>query len=496
MLWIDEPRLEHERVRDHRVVLRVGVLLDVEVLLDDPLGVGEERPLRADRRAELLAAVVVVGRDRGDLGVGHGDLRIERGELQVLLVLLRAVVAAREREDQRIVALQLAEPRGTPCDRAARSRERRRRGRCRRACSSLLRSCRGAVGCAQGSRAVSLTVAPGGLPGRCPGRRAHGSDRPPHGEPETGAARLRSCAIASISSSVCASTAPVARWAGGRTPTAAGRRTVRGLQRRTRDLRHRRVRARSAQRPAGWLRERASALGDGRGRVRPRASGVAGWSVPVRLRRRCAALLGAVPAVRDVCGSAGLLFVDGHEDATTMDESTTGEVANMEVALLLGMTGETRADPMRSRLPVLRPEAIAMLGQRDANYRGEIGEAEHRGSLPSMARRSCARSRTDGGAGGRPRRRPGFRAGAARRPGRARRKGVPRVRAASDPAMPEGLSGRSRLESTRTALQTGGCRGWSVAVYNPDLDPDGREASRVAAYLDEVTKHAGAGTAT
>ena len=89
----------------------------------------------------------------------------------------------------------------------------------------------------------------------------------------------------------------------------------------------------------------------------------------------CAALLGAVPAVRDVCATAGLLFVDGHEDATTMDQSTTGEVANMEVALLLGMTGEHAPDPMRNRLPVLRPEAIAMLGQRDANYRGEIGVA-------------------------------------------------------------------------------------------------------------------------
>jgi hypothetical protein len=53
--------------------------------------------------------VVLVGRDRRHLGVGDGDLRIERGEFEMLLVLLRAVVAARQREDQRIVALQLAE---------------------------------------------------------------------------------------------------------------------------------------------------------------------------------------------------------------------------------------------------------------------------------------------------------------------------------------------------------------------------------------------------
>ena len=68
----------------------------------------------------------------------------------------------------------------------------------------------------------------------------------------------------------------------------------------------------------------------------------------------CAALLGAVPAVRDVDGTAGLLFVDAHEDATTMDESTTGEAANMEIALLLGMTGANAPESMRSRLPVLR----------------------------------------------------------------------------------------------------------------------------------------------
>ena len=36
----DEPGLEHERVRDHRIVVGVGVLLDVEVALDDAPRVG------------------------------------------------------------------------------------------------------------------------------------------------------------------------------------------------------------------------------------------------------------------------------------------------------------------------------------------------------------------------------------------------------------------------------------------------------------------------
>jgi hypothetical protein len=50
-----------------------------------------------------------VGRDRGDLRVRHGDLGVVGGEIQVLLMLLGAVVPAREREDQGVIALDLAE---------------------------------------------------------------------------------------------------------------------------------------------------------------------------------------------------------------------------------------------------------------------------------------------------------------------------------------------------------------------------------------------------
>ena len=70
-----------------------------------PPDVLEARPLGADRRAELLELVMLVGSDRGDPGVGHGDLRIERGELEVLLVLVQPVAAALQRPDQSIVAL-------------------------------------------------------------------------------------------------------------------------------------------------------------------------------------------------------------------------------------------------------------------------------------------------------------------------------------------------------------------------------------------------------
>jgi arginase len=76
----------------------------------------------------------------------------------------------------------------------------------------------------------------------------------------------------------------------------------------------------------------------------------------------CAVLLAAIPALRDTTGRAGLLFVDAHEDATTMEQSDNGEAANMEIALLLGLTGTHAPEPLRSRLPALDRDTIVMLG--------------------------------------------------------------------------------------------------------------------------------------
>ena len=111
----DESRLEHERMRDHRIVLRVGVFRDIQILLNGSVGVGEEGPLGAHRSAELLQSVVVVGGNRGNLRVRHSDFRIKRGEVQVLLVFLGAVMAARKRQDQGIIALEFAEPARCAC---------------------------------------------------------------------------------------------------------------------------------------------------------------------------------------------------------------------------------------------------------------------------------------------------------------------------------------------------------------------------------------------
>jgi hypothetical protein len=78
-------------------LLRVGIFGNIEILLNRSVRIGEEGPLCADGCPELLERMVVIGGYRGNLGIGHSDLRVKRGKLQMLLVFFRAVVAARKR---------------------------------------------------------------------------------------------------------------------------------------------------------------------------------------------------------------------------------------------------------------------------------------------------------------------------------------------------------------------------------------------------------------
>jgi arginase len=201
----------------------------------------------------------------------------------------------------------------------------------------------------------------------------------------------------------------------------------------------------------------------------------------------CAVILGSVPALRDVIGKAGLLFIDGHEDATTMELSTTGEAANMEIALLLGLTGTQAPEPLRSRLPALQPDAIVMLGQRDDLYRRETGvpsirdrvrlypAGELHGNSAKIARDAVDQLATQA---------PGWwlhidldvLSG----------EEFSACSAAIDPSMPDGLTWAELTTLTKSSLQAAGCTGSSVGVYNTDLDPDGQAAERIVRFVREA----------
>src|SRR5271156_1785851 len=57
----DEIRLEHNRMRDHRVVDRIGVFGDVQILLDGAPRVGEKRPVGAGSATKFIRLDNAIG---------------------------------------------------------------------------------------------------------------------------------------------------------------------------------------------------------------------------------------------------------------------------------------------------------------------------------------------------------------------------------------------------------------------------------------------------
>lgn len=192
----------------------------------------------------------------------------------------------------------------------------------------------------------------------------------------------------------------------------------------------------------------------------------------------CSVLLGGVPALRETQGAAGLVFVDGHEDATPMDLSPNGEAANMEIALLTGLSGQDIPEPLGDWLPALSPEEIAMLGPRDENHRRPLG-------IPTVADHVWLRGPDAVSVDPAGRTREAVHHVAFQSPGWwlhidldvLAHSEFAACGAPGEVPLPGGLTWPQLTTITATALRAGGCKGWSLAVYNPDLDPDGEAAA-------------------
>src|SRR5690348_3712369 len=198
----------------------------------------------------------------------------------------------------------------------------------------------------------------------------------------------------------------------------------------------------------------------------------------------CSVLLAAIPALRDIAGRAGMVFVDGHEDATPMDLSTSGEAANMEIALLLGLTGAQAPQSLRDRLPALAPGALAMLGPRDHLFRQAA-------NVPTVADRVWLRSADEIAADPAGYARLAVEHVAAHRSrwwlhidlDVLARSEFTACGAPGEVMLPGGLSWQQLTEVGVSAVRSGGCGGWSVSIYNPDLDPDRSAARRIVEFV-------------
>ena len=111
----------------------------------------------------------------------------------------------------------------------------------------------------------------------------------------------------------------------------------------------------------------------------------------------CTLLAGALAGARDVLGTIGLIYVDGHLDFYDGVSSPTGEAADMPVAVVLGDGPKPWVERV-APVPVTPARAIAILGYHDPEELDGPGRAAPRSSAPPasstpMSRRSAATAR-------------------------------------------------------------------------------------------------------
>jgi arginase len=213
--------------------------------------------------------------------------------------------------------------------------------------------------------------------------------------------------------------------------------------------------------------------------VRSAASSViADGDVPVMLGGCCTLLPGALAGARDVVGSVGLAYFDGHLDMYDGSTSTTGEPADMPIAVITGVGPEPWVSLVGG--PLVSPTQLALIGPRDRDEAVSLSSA-----LPEQV--GASREAT---------------------PEAIRSLGIATVAStasstvgpsywvhldvdvldqeefrATDYLTPGGLRW-SELTSLMSPLVRGaGLVGMSVACYNPSLDPDGVCGARLSGMV-------------
>jgi arginase len=204
-------------------------------------------------------------------------------------------------------------------------------------------------------------------------------------------------------------------------------------------------------------------------------------NIPVVLGGDCSVLVGAALGLKRR-GRHGLLFVDGHADYYGAKESPTGEVADMDFAVVTG-AGHPLIGNIDGLAPYFDPTDTVAVGARDHQYWTKDGSQDIRTSGTALF--DLPLLRRDGMAGSL----AGIKA-AIERPGL---EGIwvhfdadaldDAVMPAVDYRLDGGLSIDEATEIIRVAKGTGRFKGISVTIFNPKLDPDGTVAARLTDCL-------------
>jgi arginase len=207
---------------------------------------------------------------------------------------------------------------------------------------------------------------------------------------------------------------------------------------------------------------------------------------PLLIGGDCPVIIGALAALQAERDEPGLLFVDGHEDAWPPLTSPTGEAADCELGLILRLFDDGLDPRLRGVLPRVRAENVVAVGPRDDGELASAGVANLAGRLRALIR--PAQLSADGNAGY-----ADYQAAVAALPAPWWLHTDLDVLATADFAavdypQPGGLTWPQLSQVTSAALAADGCAGWSVCIYNPDLDPDRHAAGDIIDYVTDALR--------
>lgn len=203
---------------------------------------------------------------------------------------------------------------------------------------------------------------------------------------------------------------------------------------------------------------------------------------PLVIGGACPVLLGCLAASFETYRSTRLLFVDGHEDAYPPQKSPTGEAADMELGLALGLEMPDLIRKAVGSMPLIDAPRVSMLGPRDKKTLQQFGVGSLDGKIECYDYATLRKGNIE----------------ALTRKVLLRRL-IPKLEklwlhvdldvlstsslTAVDYQQPGGLSWNQLERLTKIAFSSGNVMGLNVTIYNPDMDPDKHSGSRIVKYL-------------
>jgi arginase len=197
----------------------------------------------------------------------------------------------------------------------------------------------------------------------------------------------------------------------------------------------------------------------------------------------CPVILGALAALSDQDHDVGLVMLDGHEDSWPPSRSVTGEASDCELGIALGLFSENLPSPLDQLVPLVDPSKVALLGPRDAAELAASGIESVRDRIGFFAT-SDDIQRTG--------------------PEKSMDSALGTIDAANlwlhidldvlssdafaavDYPQPGGVTWDQMDQMIATLARDGRCLGASVAIYNPDRDPDRSAAVKAVDFITRI----------